>query len=163
MNLKVWTKHHALLPQWKWKEILETKTQNFWITVFLNFQQEMGLKDRVICSNSHGAVEVSLLQLVLVNHRTSHDWILKRCAVSAGKAHTIELFFPRGVGGLYTGIQTVNANVFGLQDESLSHFCKGSFIPRKKSSPLWKVPFNLYLPGKHRNPCHYFRQQSTGF
>lgn len=116
-----------------------------------------------ICSISHGAVEVSLLQLVLVNHRTSHDWILKRCAVSPGKAHTIELFFPRGVGGLYTGIQTVNANVFGLQDESLSHFCKGSFIPRKKSSPLWKVPFNLYLPGKHRNPCHYFRQQSTGF
>ena len=153
---------------------LGKKTQSFWITVFLNFQQEMGLKNRVlytffvvfnctICSISHGAVEVSLLELVLVNHRTSHDWILKRSAVSAGKAHRIELFFPRGVGGLYTGIQTVNANVFGLQDESLSHFCKGSFIPRKKSSPLWKAPFNLYLPGKHRNSCHYFRQQSTGF
>ena len=173
-------KHHALLPQWNYKEMLETKTQNFWITVFLNFQQEMGLKNRVlytffvvfntICSISHGALEVissSAGSGESPPHRMTESW--NAVQFLQGKAHRIELFLSTWWfrGGLYTGIQTVksvNANVFGLKkDESLSHFCKGSFIPRKKSSPVWKVPFNLHLPGNHRNPYHYFRQKRTGF
>lgn len=129
------------------------KNQSFWITVFLNFQQEMGLKDRVVytfllfSTAQFAQFHMGLWRYLffswfwwITEHRMTESW---NAVQFLQEKHTqLSCFCPRGVGGLYTGIQTVNANVLGASKMSLFP----TFIPSKKTrSPLWKVPFNLHI------------------